>query len=101
VLYDSRTKPDPSTIRGRYYFAVDGRDATAGHLVRAVFEAPSIEAAAAIAIENRMCGELFEVPSSAYPAWVDWANSLIRTHTRIILPRPPSGIFLGTLERQR
>ncbi len=98
MSYDERSNPDPSSIRGRYYFAVDGRDARRGHAIRSVYEARSVDHAASIAIENGMVGDLYEVPSSAYPAWTDWANSLIRTHTRIILPLPASGIFLGRLE---
>ena len=98
MSYDRRTNPDPTDIRGRYYFAVDGFDARRGHAIRSVYEARSVEHAVSIAIENGMTGDLYEVPSGVYPNWVDWANSLIRTHTRIILPLPSSGLFLGRLE---
>lgn len=98
MSYDRRSNPDPSSIRGRYFFAVDGKDAKRGHMIRAVFEAPSVEAAAKIAVEGWMLGDLYEVPASAYPQWVEWADSLIRTHTRIILPLPSTGIWLGRLE---
>lgn len=98
---DPRHHPDVRDLRGRHWYSVDGIDARDGIQIRALFEARSDEDAIRIAINGRMAGDLYYVPSGVYPEWVRFADSLIVTHTRIILPTPSSGIFLGRLELQR
>lgn len=102
MAHDLRSNPDPSTIRGRRFYAVDGFDATAGGVaMRALFEARTAEDAVAIATKDGMIGDLYEVPSAVYRDWKTWADSLIPMHTRIVLPLPSSGVLLGRLELVR
>lgn len=98
MSYDLRQRPDPSSIRGRTWYAVDGFDGRDGIQMRALFESSTVEDAVAIATRDLMCGDLYEIPSGVYADWKRWADSLIPMHTRIILPLPTSGIFLGRLE---
>lgn len=101
MAYDLRHNPDPSSLRGRTWYAVDGFDGRDGIKMRALFEARDVSQAVQIATREVMCGDLYEIPSSVYRDWKTWADSLIVMHTRIILPLPSSGIFLGKLELAR
>ncbi len=101
MAYDLRTNPDPSIIRTQTWYAVDGRDAADGAVTRALFQAGSLNEAVAACQTNGLIGELFEVPSASLLDWQRWADSLLPTPGVLTLPRPESGVLLGTLEAER
>ena len=100
-----RRNPDPSSLRGRVWFVVDGHDARHGHPIRCMFEptpadvaghgGDPTQAAVAICQQNGLCGDLIEVLPSELAEWARWCDGFVPGN--LLVPRPSSGRVLGTL----
>ena len=99
--HDPRSNPDPSTLRSRVWYAVDGWDATDGLRMRALFSAPDLNTAVAVAQREGMVGELYRVQSGDILTWQRWADALVPHSGLLMIPTPATGEWLGTLELDR
>ena len=91
--HDPRSNPDPSTLRGRVWFAVDGWDATDGLRMRALFSAPDLNTAVAVAQREGMVGELYRVQSGDILTWQRWADALVPHSGLLMIPTPKASFF--------
>lgn len=103
--YDLRSNPDPSDLRGRVWFVVDGRDPRHGHPARSLFEPSRADiaahggdataAAVGICQRNGLCGDLYEITASELAGWLRWCDGFVPGN--LMVPRPAGGRLLGTL----
>lgn len=107
MAYDPRSNPDPSSMRDRLWYALDGRDLL-GVPQRALFEVThqaaqrhgggthgADMAAVEICRINVLVGDLYAVPAAEEPHWRRWQSSFVPGSLQF--PLPETGRFVGTL----